>query len=151
MRAPSALLSLVLLAPAPIMAAQVTGDPEIISKIMREQGMKVVVGRDVEGLPMLESEVDETLFNVYFYECAPSCRRMQFVTSFSLDQPMTAEDANQWNRDNPVGKIFVADSGDPFLQMDIGLAADGLGRKNFEDALATWRSVLGDFRASITD
>jgi len=133
------------------MAAQVTGDPEIISKIMREQGMKVVVGRDVEGLPMLESEVDETLFNVYFYECAPSCRRMQFVTSFSLDQPMTAEDANQWNRDNPVGKIFVADSGDPFLQMDIGLAADGLGRKNFEDALATWRSVLGDFRASITD
>ncbi|MDT1062839.1 YbjN domain-containing protein [Paracoccus sp. CPCC 101403] len=151
MRASRAFFLLALLNPAALMAEAVTGDPEIIGRIMAEQGMKVVPSRDVEGMPMLESEIDETLFNVYFYDCAPSCRRMQFVTSFKLTHPMTAEDANDWNRDNPVGKLFVADSGDPFLEMDIGLADDGLGRKNFEDALATWRAVLGDFRASITD
>ena len=32
----------------------------------------------------------------------------------------------------------------------VGVAADGLGRKNFEDTLETWRDVLGDFRASLS-
>lgn len=151
MRAPSAVFLAAILHSSPLIAAQVTGDPEVIRQIMTEQGMRADVSRDIEGLPMLEGEVDDTLFNVYFYDCTPRCRRMQFVTSFELATPMTAEDANAWNRDNPVGKLFVADSGNPYLEMDIGLAADGLGRENFEDALATWRAVLGEFRASITD
>lgn len=133
------------------MAAQVTGDPEMIGRIMAEMGLEVTQGRDIEGLPMLESEVDDTLFNVFFYDCAPRCRRMQFVTGFQMTEPMTPEDANAWNRDNPFAKLVVAESGNPYLEMDIGLAGDGLGRENFEDALQTWREVIGDFRASITD
>ncbi|MDS9466708.1 YbjN domain-containing protein [Paracoccus sp. MBLB3053] len=151
MRALCAYLIAVSLQSMPLAAAQVTGDPEIISKIMTELGLEVTQGQDVEGLPMLESEVDDTLFNVFFYECKPQCRRMQFVTGFQMSEPMTPEDANDWNRDNPFGKLVVAESGNPYLEMDIGLAGDGLGRENFEDALATWRAVLGDFRAAITD
>ena len=151
MRALCAFLLAACLQPIPLMAAQVTGDPEIISKIMTEMGLEVKKGEDVEGLPMLVSEVDDTLFNVFFYDCAPRCRRMQFVTGFQLTAPMTPEDANDWNRDNPFGKLVVAETGNPYLEMDIGLAGDGMGRENFEDALQTWRAVLGEFRASITD
>lgn len=151
MRALCALLFAAALQPVPIMAAQVTGDPEMIGRIMAEMGLEVTQGRDIEGLPMLESEVDDTLFNVFFYDCAPRCRRMQFVTGFQMTEPMTPEDANAWNRDNPFAKLVVAESGNPYLEMDIGLAGDGLGRENFEDALQTWREVIGDFRASITD
>nr|WP_281352114.1 YbjN domain-containing protein [Paracoccus aestuariivivens] len=139
------------LQPLPLFAAQVTGDPEIISKIMTEMGLAVTKGQDVEGLPMLESKIDDTLFNVFFYECHPQCRRMQFVTGFQMTQPMTPADANEWNRENPFAKLVVAESGNPYLEMDIGLAGDGLGRENFEDAFQTWRAVLGDFRASITE
>lgn len=130
---------------------QVTGDPDMIAHLMAEYGMPVTKGKDIQGLPMLESRVDDMLFNVYFYDCQSVCRRMQFVTSFRLTQPMTADDANDWNRNNPFGKVVITESGDPYVEMDIGVAADGLGRKNFDDALETWRAVLGDFRASITE
>lgn len=131
-------------------SAQVTGDPPAIAKLMKEYGIPATSGTDIQGIPMLEAEVDGTLFNVYFYDCNKLCRRMQFVTGFRLGQPMTAEDANIWNRDNPVGKVVLNDAGDPYLEMDIGVAADGIGRKNFHDALDTWRDVLGEFRASLT-
>ena len=137
-------------APDPVLPGQVLGDPDQIARLMAERGMPVTKGTDVQGLPMLESRVDDMLFNVYFYDCDTLCRRMQFVTSFRLTQPMTAEDANDWNRNNPFGKVVIADSGDPYIEMDIGVAADGLGRKNFDDALDTWRDVLGEVRASLT-
>jgi hypothetical protein len=151
MRALGAFLIAALVLPLPSMAAQVTGDPEMIGQILTEMGLTVRKGRDMEGLPMLESEVDDTLFNVFFYDCAPRCRRMQFVTGFQMSEPMSVADANEWNRENPFAKLVVAESGNPYLEMDIGLAGDGMGRENFEDALQTWRSVLGDFRASITE
>ncbi|QEU07233.1 YbjN domain-containing protein [Paracoccus yeei] len=137
-------------APAP-MPGQVLGDPAQIGAILSQLGLPVTWGRDVQGLTALESEIDGTLFNVYFYDCAPLCRRMQFVTGFTLTSPMTPEDANGWNRDHPFGKVVLTDEGQPYLEMDIGLAEDGLGRKNFEDALATWRDTLRDFRAAISN
>lgn len=132
-------------------APQVVGDPAAIAKLMTDLGMPATRGTDIQGIPMLEAQVDGILFNVYFYDCDKLCRRMQFVTGFRMAQPMTAEDANAWNRDNPVGKIVLSDTGDPYLEMDIGVAADGVGRKNFQDTLETWRDVLGDFRASLTE
>ncbi|WP_167620031.1 YbjN domain-containing protein [Paracoccus ravus] len=145
-----AFLVAAILQPLPLLAAPVTDDPEIISNLMTEMGLEVRQAQDIEGLPMLESEIDDTLFNVFFYDCAPRCRRMQFVTGFQMTEPMTAADANDWNRENPFAKLVVAD-GNPYLEMDIGLAGSGLGRENFRDALETWRGVLGDFRAAITD
>lgn len=131
--------------------ATVLGDPKAIARVMTEMGMPVTQGHDIEGQPVLESKVDDTLFNVYFYDCAPLCRRMQLVTGFSLNAPMAAEDANAWNRDNPFGKVVLNDAGDPYLEMDIGVAEDGLGRKNLEDTLNTWRAILGEFRARISE
>lgn len=131
--------------------AQVLGDPKAIARVMTDLGMAVSQGHDIEGQPMLESQVDGTLFNVYFYDCTPLCRRMQFVTGFSLAKPMSTDDANAWNRDNPFGKVVLSDAGDPYLEMDIGVAEDGLGRKNLEDTLHIWRDVMGQFRASITE
>lgn len=138
-------------APQAQSASQVVGDPTAIAALMSGMGMNVTQGHDVHGLPMLESSVDGTLFNVYFYDCTRLCARMQFVTGFRLATPMTADDANDWNSSNPIGRVVINDSGDPYIEMDIGLAADGLGRKNFEEALKTWRGVLQDFRTAITE
>ena len=129
--------------------AQVTGDPQKIAGLMAERGMPATRGRDIEGMPMLESTADGTAFNVYFYECRPVCERMQFVTGFELPEPMTPQAANQWNQANPFATVVVSDSGDAFLEMDIGLAGDGIGRKNFDAALVSWRSAMSEFREYI--
>jgi hypothetical protein len=57
--------------------------------------------------------------------------------------------ANLWNRDRRFARVYLDSSGDPFIEMDIGLAGDGIGRKNFDDALETWRILLQDFREFI--
>lgn len=132
--------------PALAQAAQVTGDPDRIAALMDELGMPTTRGQDIEGLPMLESQTDGLRFNVYFYDCAALCDNMQFVTGFVMPEPMSAEAANAWNRDNPFSTVIVADDGTAFLAMHIGLAGDGVGRKNFQRTLQNWRTALKEFR-----
>lgn len=126
--------------------APVLGDPKQIGELMTQSGLPVSRGADLEGLPVLESQIDDVRFNVYFYECRPLCERMQFVSGFTPAAPMTPQLANQWNMSNPYATVVVSDSGDAFLEMDIGLAGDGIGRKNFDETLASWRLAMSEFR-----
>lgn len=126
--------------------AQVIGDPGAIRLMMLDSGLTASLGTDPEGDPIIKSRIDDTAFSVYFYHCEKICASMQFSAGFDLDQPMPVEQVNQWNRDRRFGKVYLDDDGDPFVEMDIGLAGDGIGRKNFKDALDTWRIVLSEFR-----
>lgn len=142
----ASLLAWPALAQAPEAGAQVTGDPQRIAALMAELGMPTTRGQDIEGLPMLESQTDGIRFNVYFYNCAALCDNIQFVTGFVMPEPMSVEAANEWNRGNPFSTVIVSEDGTAFLETHIGLAGDGVGRKNFEQALQSWRAALKDFR-----
>lgn len=145
------LFPLVLLAfsHAPAVHAQVLGDAEVIRLIMADFGLPATITTDGEGDPMVESRIDGTHYSVYFYQCETTCASIQFSAGFDLDNPMPLEMVNQWNRDKRFGKLYLDSTGDPFIEMDIGLAGEGIGRRNFEDALDTWRIVLSDFRSFI--
>ena len=145
MRALVPLLVAVLNLASPVLA-QVRGDPDVVAGLMTGAGMKVTHTTSAEGAPMLESSVDGVDFVVYFYECMPICASMQFSAGFDLDEAMPMEMANLWNRDRRFGRVYLDRTGDPYIEMDIGLAGDGIGRDNFLDALATWRIVLKEFR-----
>ena len=148
MRALVPLLVAVLNLASPVLA-QVRGDPDVVAGLMTGAGMKVTHTTSAEGAPMLESSVDGVDFVVYFYECMPICASMQFSAGFDLDEAMPMEMANLWNRDRRFGRVYLDRTGDPYNEMDIGLAGDGIGRKNFDDALETWRILLQDFREFI--
>lgn len=148
MRALVPLLVAVLNLASPVLA-QVRGDPDVVAGLMTGAGMKVTHTTSAEGAPMLESSVDGVDFVVYFYECMPICASMQFSAGFDLDEAMPMEMANLWNRDRRFGRVYLDRTGDPYIEMDIGLAGDGIGRKNFDDALETWRILLQDFREFI--
>ncbi|GLK66266.1 YbjN domain-containing protein [Paracoccus kondratievae] len=142
-------LALAMLLQAPVAQAQVLGDPDVIRLLMMDFGLPVEMTKDDSGDPMIESRIDGTRFQVYFYSCEKSCQSIQFSAGFDLDDPMNATKANRWNRDKRFGKVWLDEEGDPFIEMDIGLAGEGVGRKNFEDTLDTWRIVLSDFRGFI--
>ena len=148
MRALVPLLVAVLNLASPVLA-QVRGDPDVVAGLMTGAGMKVTHTTSAEGAPMLESSFDGVDFVVYFYECMPICASMQFSAGFDLDEAMPMEMANLWNRDRRFGRVYLDRTGDPYIEMDIGLAGDGIGRKNFDDALETWRILLQDFREFI--
>ena len=130
--------------------AQVVGDPEVIALLMGEHGLPVVAGTHPDGTPELQSRVDGTRFRVLFYGCeAGPCETVQFTTGFDLDRPMTAARINAWNRERRFGKAFLDGDGDPFVEMDVNLYGEGVGRRNFDDTLDLWRQVLSDFRIFI--
>ena len=145
MRALVPLLVAVLNLASPVLA-QVRGDPDVVAGLMTGAGMKVTHTTSAEGAPMLESSVDGVDFVVYFYECMPICASMQFSAGFDLDEAMPMEMANLWNRDRRFGRVYLDRTGDPYIEMDIGLAGEGIGRDNFLDALDTWRVILSEFR-----
>lgn len=139
-------LVLAALVQAPAAQAQVTGDPEAIRLMIMDFGLPARLVDDGTGDPLIESRIDGTSFQVYFYGCEKTCTAIQLSAGFDLDDPMPQPMANRWNREKRFGKVWLDETGDPFVEMDIGLAADGIGRKNFDDALEIWRIVLSDFR-----
>lgn len=142
-------LVLAVLLQAPAAQAQVLGDPEVIRLMMMDFGVPAKLSTDGADDPMIESRIDGTSFQVYFYNCEKTCGAIQFSAGFDLHDGMTETMANRWNRENRFGKVWLDETSDPFIEMDIGVAGDGIGRKNFDDALDTWRIVLSDFRQYI--
>lgn len=127
-------------------AAQVRGDPDLVQRMMADAGLKVTQLTDNKGDPMLESRIDDTIFHVNFYDCLPTCRAMQFSAGFQMDAPLPMEMANLWNRDRRFGRVYLDGTGDPFIEMDIVLAGEGVGWQNFRASLDIWRVLLDDFR-----
>lgn len=149
MRLAQLLCALVFWGVTPAMA-QVVGDPEAIRLMMTEFGLPVTPDKDSTGDPKLESRIDGTHFTVYFYDCDKAmCGAIQFSAGFDMDQPLSAERVNDWNRGTRFGKVYLDDESDPFVVMDVELGPDGIGRKNFDSVLDTWRVVLSDFRSFI--
>ena len=142
-------LLVVALLTAPAVAAQNRSDADAVARMMAEAGLSVTRLTDRKGDPMLESQIEGAVFHVNFYDCRPACQAMQFSAGFDLDETMPMEMANLWNRDRRFGRVYLDRTGDPYIEMDIGLAGDGIGRKNFDDALETWRILLQDFREFI--
>ncbi|KGJ05799.1 Putative sensory transduction regulator [Paracoccus halophilus] len=129
-----------------VVAAQVRGDPDLIQRMMADTGLRVTQLADNKGDPMLESRIDDVLFRVHFFDCQATCAAMQFSAGFQLDAPLPIEMANLWNRERRFGRVYLDRDGDPFIEMDIGLTGEGIGRRNFKDALDIWRVLLNDFR-----
>lgn len=130
--------------------AQVLGDPEVMGLLMQEHGLPVSHATHPDGTPELHSRVDGLQFRILFYACDPRpCETIQFTTGFDLERRMPAARINDWNRERRFGKAFVDAEGDPFVEMDVNMYGDGVGRRNFEDTLDIWRQVLNDFRGYI--
>ncbi|MFB2533358.1 YbjN domain-containing protein [Paracoccus sp. p4-l81] len=130
--------------------AQVVGDPAVVKALMTDFGL--VVEQDVDGAgdPRLSSRIEGTRFDVLFYDCdTGTCQSIQFTAAFDMTEPMDVAVINAWNRDMRFGKAYLDDEGDPFVEMDVNVDADGVGRKNFDDTLDIWRTVLGQFRNHI--
>jgi hypothetical protein len=131
-------------APAP---AQVIGDSEVIETLMLDYGLPVHRGSDDYGDPWILSEIDGIRFSVYFYDCAAGgCGSIQFIAGFDEGRPVDLRRVNSWNREYRFAKAYLDESGHALLEMDVNLAADGVGRRNFNDNLDSWRNALAEFR-----
>lgn len=132
--------------------AQVAADPDVIQAFLQGYGLQVTQSTDDVGDPLLESRIEGTYFQVYFYGCddnGHACTSVQFAAGFDKPEALSLTTVNTWNQETRFARAYLDDEGDPHLEYDVNLAVDGVGGKNFDDSIDIWRTVLADFRQTI--
>lgn len=140
--------------PAPDPDANVAmADVRELQRIVKAHGLPATLDEsDPEG-PVFVSHIGETEFVIILYGCeaALGCRALEFAAGYDLPEGMDWLALNDWNRDTRFGGLYLDDEGDPILTMDVNLAGDGIGPKNFGDWLDIWAALVEDFEAHIDD
>lgn len=127
--------------------AQVVGDDEVIEALMLDYGLPVHRSNDSYGDPRIFSEIDGVRFSVYFYDCdEAACGSIQFIAGFDEGKVVDIPTINAWNREFRFAKAYVDETGHALLEMDVNLASDGVGRRNFKGHLDNWRETLAEFQ-----
>jgi len=132
--------------------AEITAkDANTVLKAMQDFGLVATMGEDGQGDPKISSRVSDTKFSVYFYGCKDNtnCNSIMIKAGYDLNDGISALKINEWNRNKRFSKAYIDDDGDPFLEMDVNLAYEGVGSKNFEDDLDWWRLLVEDFEEFI--
>lgn len=125
-------------------------DPASVVGALQDLGYRAQLTTDNAGDPKILSTIDATSYEIYFYSCTENqdCRSLLFSAGFDLEDGVTYSLINEWNRLNLVGKAFVDDENDPFLEHFV-TTEGGLSETNFEDVIAWWRVAIRDFKQEI--
>jgi hypothetical protein len=123
-----------------------TADPETIRGLIAGYGHKARITTEPGGDPIIDARSGDIKYTVYFMNCQEGrdCYDLQLQSSFDVDQPLTPEWANEWNKAWAFGRAWVDENGDPSLSLTIH-SAGGLSPADLENTLALWDSVLGGF------
>lgn len=116
---------------------------------MQDYGVRAKLGEDDLGDPQIDSALAGANFQVRFYDCEKArCASLQFLSGFDLEEEMSLEDVNDWNRTMRYGSVYLDDEGDPYLQMDVDVTR-GISKEQFAEWVAVWEELLGRFRERI--
>ena len=126
-------------------------DPAVLLAAMQDFGFAATLEKDSDGDPLIVSRISKTKFRVFFFGCngGENCSSIHFRAGYDLDKPISALVVNEWNRQKRFGKAYIDDEGDPYLEMDLNMAFDGVGYENFQDTLDWWRVVVEGFEEFI--
>jgi hypothetical protein len=124
---------------------------KMIGWALQGGGYAASLGTDKVGDPMVTSGVGGTTFQVFFYNCTDhrECATVTFHSGYDLNNTVTLEQINAWNRGKRFGRAYLDSENDPILEMDIDLDDGGISPLLFIDNIEFWASVLGEFERHI--
>nr|WP_246359806.1 YbjN domain-containing protein [Stakelama sediminis] len=136
---------------ARVAGRNITADPIVIANIVRGEGYKVQAGKQQDGAPFLQSDMQGLPFTIFMNNCiaGKACRTIQFYAGFSVSTPRSLELINRWNQTKRFAKAYIDDQDDPRLEMDLNLADGGIARDNFIADFQLWVRLLAQFRDHI--
>ena len=127
------------------------GNATELVDLLQDLGYRAMLTTDSSGDPLILSSADGSDFSIFFYGCTngQSCKAIQFSKGYDMDQGMSLEQVNTWNRDYRFGKVYLDDEADPFIEMDVNLDFGGVARENFADTFDWWLVTTREFEAFI--
>jgi hypothetical protein len=122
-----------------------------VAEVLRSMKLNVEIGTDGSGDPKIRSDTDGVEFYVYFYSCKNGrCAAIQFSEGFDLDQGISCEQMDRWNRQWRYGRAFRDEENDPYVQMDVDLER-GSTTESIKNNLEVWLTVLNEFMKHLND
>lgn len=121
-----------------------------VAAVLRSMKLNAEIGTDASGDPKIRSNTDDVEFYVYFYSCKNGrCAAIQFSEGFDLDQGISCEQLDRWNRQWRYGRAFRDEENDPYVQMDVDLQY-GSTTESIKNNLEVWLTVLNEFTRHIS-
>lgn len=134
-------------AASPAFAQNVVADAEQIASVLRDAGYKAELRTDDEGDPYISSGSGGYSFAMFFYGCEAgrNCKSVQYYAGFDTQRRPDLEKMNEYARTKRWGRIYVDNSGDPAIEMDIDLEDGGMPPALFADNLEFWEAAMQAF------
>jgi len=99
---------------------------EEVSAFMKSAGYDPKIEKTDQGAPYVSLKKDGVNFDIDLYDCANNrCRAIQFVASFDLKEPLSADKANAWNLTKRYVRVYLDGGGDPIFAYDANVAPGG--------------------------
>jgi len=113
----------------------------------------VELEQDKQGDPKISGMAQGKKFVILFYGCdqGKGCKSISFYAGWKTDnQEVALSDINQWNSDKRFGRMYLDESSDPILQMDVEME-NGMTRENLEEVFRDWASVINSASKSLSE
>jgi hypothetical protein len=99
---------------------------EELLAFVKSAGFDAKIEKTDQGEPYVSTSKDGINFDLDLYDCDKAkCRAVQFVASFDLKEPLSADRANAWNLQKRYIRVYLDKSGDPIFAYDANLAPGG--------------------------
>lgn len=127
-------------------------NPQTVADALEARGWPAKVLTKAGSNPAIETSRDGVKAMVLFMNCNDQhrdCRSIQFYMGFTDAKATSLERLNSINKDMRFGRAYRDDDGDPVLEMDLDMDADGIPREVFNANLLTWAALMTKFRDKI--
>ncbi len=147
------LLFLISLTAADQVTAQTVdpADPQSVVSALQDFGLRAKLEEDSVGDPKVTSSIEGSTFYVYFYGCDENhknCKMLNVSTGYDQETPVSLEKINTWNEEEIVGKAFLDDEGDPYLDMVLPIRG-GMSADAFAYSMICWGRAVAKFEDMI--
>lgn len=99
---------------------------EELLAFVKSAGFDAKIEKTDQGEPYVSTNKDGINFDLDLYDCDKAkCRAIQFVASFDMKEPLSADKANAWNLQKRYIRVYLDKNGDPIFAYDANLAPGG--------------------------
>jgi len=137
---------------APAFAADLIDatDPDRIAQAVRDFGYRAELDEDGDGDPLIRTTIEGLDTYIHFYGCrdGSDCRQILFSAGFDLPRGAKPDTVNAWNRDKLVGRAYLDDERDPFID-HLVLLEGGVSPANLRAQFEAWGTAVAQFRDHI--
>jgi len=125
-------------------------NPQAMVAELISLGYQATLTVDSYGDPMIDGSMGQSQYRVMFYGCTENirCKYIQFFAGYDLQDGITLEKLNEWNRDKLWGQAYRDDENDPYVSVVYNMDG-GVSKENFADTFDWFKIMLQSFEEFI--